>query len=192
MKKLFLLVLLFSLMLLSCEKSVLDESAFDENVRKEHPTIFYEKDHEHDIRYEYLPDYGYDWDQINGRSTYHRVYCTNENCDYEAYTEAHVIKKSSYMLLNTEEIEAGVSGVWIEGFHADPNPHRKENGCYYHRVPMYCAHCSGGQGRRVDIELYVRCVNQEPSCKGEHYTNMSFEEWRAFLCEHTPYTLEPD
>ncbi len=181
-KKMFVFIMSISVlfMLSSCEKSMVDPSVFDETVRKANPMMFYDENHEHDIRYQYIAHH--DLDAENGKSVYHYVYCTNENCDFEPYTEPHTIKKSMHSSGN---------GSWIEGFLGGMNL-KKENGYFYHRIVMSCAYCDAGIDQRAYIELWTLCNKQISVCNGDEYTNMSFPEWREYLHQYTPYELEPD
>ncbi len=162
MKKTILLLFVAVLILTSCEKNVLDSMAFDEAFREENRMMFYEEEHEHDIRYELIPGMESTWKY--GKSGYHRVFCYYENCDFEPYIEEHIIK--SY-------------GVQQHAF-------CKENGLLYHEVRLYCAYCEGNHW--ADITMSALCQKQELKCSGDCLSEISLEE---LLCD-MPYEILSD
>ncbi len=165
MKKLFLLLLSLSLMLLSCEKSVLNTDFFDEEFRKEHRVMFFEseEEHEHDLRYECIV--GRETELGYGSSVYHKVSCFYDNCEFETYIEPHILKRN-YSIISA--------------------PRYKENGYLYHRIVVYCAYCDSGNWN--DISLWVICKNQITTCDGTCLTGTALED---MICD-MPYEILSD
>ncbi len=183
MKKLLLLFLLLSCMLLSCEKNVpktvLGEKLLDENIRNEHPTMFYDENHEHELRYEYIPDSETISDY--GISVYHRVYCRHENCEFEPYLEPHVIEKTVRFDI--------ASMKYVEGFFPNNNPYVKENGLFYHSVDLNCAYCNGGSNKGGHaMKIWVLCQIQEAKCDG---ACLEHADWEEIVC-NTPFEILSD
>ena len=117
MKKKLVLLLLFALLLSSCEKKHLDISDYGADFQKINEVLYMNAECDHFLIYTEVND------SVNGidKNIYHSVYCKWSTCNEDLHYEPHILRIGNI---------------------GSTRAQYKENGYMYHTVTLICEKCN--------------------------------------------------